>query len=108
MIPFVNLSAQYKAYKEEIDAAIFSVLESGTLIGGPEVQNFENILCKSTGASEAISCASGTSALTLALAALRLEPGDEVIVPDFTFVATADAVALLGGIPRFADIGPTF
>lgn len=108
MIPFVNLSAQYKAYKEEIDAAIFSVLESGTLIGGPEVQNFENILCKSTGASEAISCASGTSALTLALAALGLEPGDEVIVPDFTFVATADAVALLGGIPRFADIGLDF
>jgi len=108
MIPFVNLSAQYKAYKEEIDAAIFSVLESGSLIGGPAVQNFEKLLCESTGARNAISCASGTSALTLALAALGLEPGDEVIVPDFTFVATADAVTLLGGIPRFADIGDDF
>ncbi|MBP5246282.1 MAG: DegT/DnrJ/EryC1/StrS family aminotransferase [Fibrobacter sp.] len=108
MIPFVNLSAQYKAYKDEIDSAIISVLESGSLIGGAEVQKFEENLAMDTGAPYAVSCASGTSALCLALAALGLTPGDEVIVPDFTFAATADAVALLGGIPRFADIGDDF
>ncbi len=108
MIPFVNLSAQYKAYKEEIDSAVVSILESGNLIGGAEVQKFEENLTKDTGVSFAISCASGTSALCLALAALGLKPGDEVIVPDFTFTATADAVALLGGIPRFADIDCDF
>jgi len=108
MTPFVNLSAQYKAYKEEIDSAIISVLESGNLIGGAEVQKFEQNLAEDTGVSFATSCASGTSALRLALCALGLKPGDEVIVPDFTFVATADAVVLQGGIPRFADIGDDF
>lgn len=108
MTPFVNLSAQYKAYKEEIDLAIISVLESGNLIGGTEVQEFERNLAEDTGVSFAHSCASGTSALCLALCALGLKPGDEVIVPDFTFVATADAVVLQGGIPRFADIGDDF
>ena len=75
MIPFVNLSAQYKAYKEEIDSAVVSILESGNLIGGAEVQKFEENLTKDTGVSFAISCASGTSALCLALAALGLKPG---------------------------------
>ncbi len=108
MIPFVNLSAQYKAYKNEMDAAITAVLESGILIGGPEVLRLEQSLSQKTGASFAISCSSGTSALALALSALHLEPGDEVVLPDYTFVATAEAVVIAGGIPRFADVGEDF
>lgn len=108
MIPFVNLSAQYKAYKSEIDAAIATVLESGVLIGGPEVQRLEQTLSQKTGTPFAISCSSGTSALALVLSALHLEPGDEVVLPDYTFVATAEAVVIAGGIPRFADVGEDF
>ncbi len=108
MIPFVNLSAQYAAYQEEIDFAIASVLRSGNPIGGEFVEKFENVFANDLGCRFALSCASGTSALVLSLAALGLERGDEVIVPDYTFVATAEAVVLAGGIPRFADVGEDF
>lgn len=119
MMPFVNLTGQREAYREELEAAERAVLDSGCYIGGPEVKTLEAELadfCNSgspdagKGHAEpktsAITCASGTDALTIALMALGLKPGDEVIVPDFTFIAPAECVAFLGGIPRFADIDP--
>lgn len=125
-MPFVNLTAQREAYREELEAAERAVLDSGCYIGGPEVMALERELADfcNSGSSDAgkegffagkdraepktsaITCASGTDALTIALMALGLKPGDEVIVPDFTFIAPAECVAYLGGIPRFADIDP--
>ena len=125
-MPFVNLTAQREAYREELEAAERAVLDSGCYIGGPEVAALEKELADycNSGKSDAgkqgsfagkdraepetraIACASGTDALTIALMALGLQPGDEVIVPDFTFIAPAECVAFLGGIPRFADIDP--
>ena len=125
-MPFVNLTAQREAYREELEAAERAVLDSGCYIGGPEVAALEKELadfCNSGNSdagkqgsfagkdraepeTRAIACASGTDALTIALMALGLTPGDEVIVPDFTFIAPAECVAFLGGIPRFADIDP--
>ena len=128
-MPFVSLKAQREAYRDELEAAERAVLDSGCYIGGPEVAALEAELadfCNSAGRNagmgsflgviagsdraepktRAITCASGTDALTIALMALGLKPGDEVIVPDFTFVAPAECVAFLGGIPRFADIDP--
>ena len=119
MMPFVNLTGQREAYREELEAAERAVLDSGCYIGGPEVKALEAELadfCNSGSpdagkghaepSTQAITCASGTDALTIALMALGLKPGDEVIVPDFTFIAPAECVAFLGGIPRFADIDP--
>jgi UDP-2-acetamido-2-deoxy-ribo-hexuluronate aminotransferase len=106
MIPFINVRAQREAYKSEFLQAEQQVLDSGCFIGGPVVQSLESELAKYTGASHAITCGSGTDALTIALLALGLEPGDEVIVPDFTFIAPAECVMRLGGILKFADIDP--
>jgi UDP-2-acetamido-2-deoxy-ribo-hexuluronate aminotransferase len=126
MMPFVNLTAQREAYREELETAERAVLDSGCYIGGPEVAALERELadfCNSGNSdagkqgsfagkdraepeTRAIACASGTDALTIALMALGIKPGDEVIVPDFTFIAPAECVAFLGGIPRFADIDP--
>lgn len=108
MIPFVNLGAQYAAYQEEIDSAIASVLRSGNPIGGTFIEEFEHTFAEDLNVRFALSCASGTSALILSLASMGLKRGDEVIVPDYTFVATAEAVALAGGVPRFADVGEDF
>lgn len=125
-MPFVNLTAQREAYREELETAERAVLDSGCYIGGPEVAALERELadfCNSGNSdagkqgsfagedraepeTRAIACASGTDALTIALMALGIKPGDEVIVPDFTFIAPAECVAFLGGIPRFADIDP--
>ena len=104
MIPFINIRAQREAYKSEFLKAEQEVLDSGCFIGGPAVENLETELAKYTGSAHAITCASGTDALTIALLALGLKPGDEVIVPDFTFIAPAECVMRLGGIPKFADI----
>lgn len=106
MIPFVNLVEQRKKYCDEFQKAEQTVLNSGCFIGGPQVNALENELAKYLGiqASNVITCASGTDAITIALMALELKPGDEVIVPDFTFIAPAECVALLGGVPKFADI----
>ena len=119
MMQFVNLTGQREAYREELEAAERAVLDSGCFVGGPEVAALERELadfCNSSSPdagkgraepwTQAITCASGTDALTIALMALGLQPGDEVIVPDFTFIAPAECVAFLGGIPRFADIDP--
>ena len=106
MIPFINLQAQREAYKNEFLRAEQEVLDSGCYIGGPVVQALEAELGQYTGAKHVITCGSGTDALTIALLALGLEPEDEVIVPDFTFIAPAECVMRLGGIPKFADIDP--
>jgi UDP-2-acetamido-2-deoxy-ribo-hexuluronate aminotransferase len=101
---FCDLKVQYLRYQEEIDKAIQSVLASSAFINGPEVASLEKELADFSGASHAVACANGTDALFIALLALGVRPGDEIIVPDFTFFATAEAVALAGGVPRFADI----
>ena len=104
MIPFINVRAQREAYLSEFKQAEQEVLDSGCFIGGPAVKALESELAEFTGAKHAITCGSGTDALTIALLALGLKPGDEVIVPDFTFIAPAECVMRLGGIPKFADI----
>ena len=105
MISFVNLTAQREKYRFELEKAEREVLDSGCYIGGPQVQALEKELSEYLGGkTHTITCASGTDALTIALMAMGLQPGDEVIVPDFTFIAPAECVAFLGGIPKFADI----
>ena len=106
MIPFINVRAQREAYLSEFKQAEQEVLDSGCFIGGPQIQALETELAEFTGAKHAITCGSGTDALTIALLALGLQPEDEVIVPDFTFIAPAECVMRLGGIPKFADIDP--
>ena len=103
---FSNLKAQYKAYKKEIDRAVVNVMTNAHFILGPEVKTFEEEFKKYVGADYAVSCANGTDALHLALRAIDIKPGDEVIVPSFTFIATASTVLLAGGKPVFADIDP--
>ena len=105
MISFVNLTAQREKYRFELEKAEREVLDSGCYIGGPQVQALEKELSEYLGGNtHTITCASGTDALTIALMTMDLHPGDEVIVPDFTFIAPAECVALLGGFPQFADI----
>lgn len=101
---FIDLKTQYRAYQSEIDTAIAEVLESCAFIQGPQVHQLEAQLSKFTGSPHVISCSSGTDALLLSLMAAGLQPGEEVIVPDFTFFATAEVVAHLGASPIFADI----
>jgi UDP-2-acetamido-2-deoxy-ribo-hexuluronate aminotransferase len=105
---FCDLKVQYRAYQREIDEAIRSVIDSAIFIGGPEVKSLEQELAAfcGGGALHAIACANGTDALYAPLLALGVGPGDEVIVPDFTFFATAEMVALAGATPVFADIDP--
>ena len=105
--PFVDLKAQYNAYKDEIDGAIADVLGSSSFIGGAKLAEFEANLARYVGVKHAIGCSSGTSSLLLALLALGVGDGDEVIVPSFTFIATAEMVSLLKARPVFADINLT-
>ena len=103
-IPFIDLQAQYQAYKAEIDEAIQNVLNSSHYIMGPQVKKLEDGLASYTGAKHAIACSSGTDALLIALMAIDIKPGDEVITTPFTFIATAEVVSLLGAIPVFVDV----
>jgi dTDP-4-amino-4,6-dideoxygalactose transaminase len=103
-IGFIDLSQQQLRLRDRIEAAISRVLDHGQYIMGPEVFELERRLAKFCGARHAITCASGTDALLLALLAKGLRPGDAVVVPSFTFCATAEAVRLLGGVPIFADV----
>jgi UDP-2-acetamido-2-deoxy-ribo-hexuluronate aminotransferase len=106
MMQFTNLKAQYAALKPSIDARIQRVLDHGQYIMGPEVAEMEAALAATTGARHCVAVASGTEALLIALMALDLEPGDEVITTPFTFAATAEVIALLGGVPVYVDIEP--
>jgi len=103
---FIDLKTQYRRLKPPIDARIQTVLDHGQYILGPEVRELEDRLAARTGAKHCISCASGTDALLLAMMALGIGPGDEVITPPFTFFATGEMIALLGATPVFADIDP--
>ncbi len=106
MIPLVDLTAQYHSIKEEIDAAVHATLESGHFILGPAVSKFEESIASYLGVNHAIGLASGTDALVLALRALNIGAGDEVIVPAYTFFATAGTVMSVGAKPVFVDIDP--
>ena len=105
-VPILDLTRQYKAIKPEIDVAVARVLSSGRFILGPEVQAFEREVAEYVGVKHAIGVASGTDALLLSLRALGIGPGDKVIVPSFTFFATAGVVHNVGATPVFADIDP--
>lgn len=106
MIPFVDLKAQYRGIKNEIDAAVLSVLDSGQFVLGQEVEAFENEFAAYCRVQHAVGVNSGTSALHLALLAAGISPGDEVVTVTFTFVATAAAVIYAGARPVFVDIAP--
>jgi len=105
-LPFIDLKAQYAALKPSIDARIQRVLDHGQYIMGPEVKELETALAAYAGTRHCITVASGTEALLIALMALDLQPGDEVITTPFTFAATAETIVLLGGVPVFVDIEP--
>ena len=103
-IDFANLRYQHELYKEEIEEAILKVARNCNFIMGDEVQELEKSLEEFTGAKHAITCSSGTDALLLAMMALGIGAGDEVITTPFTFIATAETIALLGATPVFVDI----
>ena len=103
-IDFAKLQYQYQLYKEEIDQAIHSVLDKANYIMGEEVTQLERSLEAFTGTKHAITCSSGTDALLLAMMALDIKPGDEIITTPFTFIATAETIAFLGAVPVFVDI----
>ena len=103
-IDFANLQYQYKLYKDEIGDAIHTVLDKANYIMGEEVTQLEDALQEFTSASHAITCSSGTDALLLAMMALDIQPGDEIITTPFTFIATAETIALMGAVPVFVDI----
>ena len=103
-VEFVDLKAQYQALKGTIDARIQRVLDHGQFIMGPEVAELEGKLAALTGARHCITCASGTEALLMALMALGIKAGDEVITPPFTFIATAEVIVLLGAKPVYVDV----
>ena len=103
---FIDLKAQYNASRQRIDARIHAVLEHGQYIMGPEVAELESRLAAFCGARHCITVASGTEALVIALMALGIGKGDEVITTPFSFIATAEAIVLTGATPIFADIDP--
>lgn len=104
IIEFIDLKAQYRALKGPVDARIAAVLEHGRFIMGPEIAELEERLAAYVGVDHCISVASGTEALLIALMALGVGPGDEVVTTPFTFAATAEVIALVGATPVFVDI----
>jgi dTDP-4-amino-4,6-dideoxygalactose transaminase len=105
-VPLLDLVAQYQTIKDEVLPALQSVIERQQFIMGPEVGQLEGEIARLSQVQHAIACASGTDALLLPLKALKLQPGDEVIAPAFTFFATAGAIHNAGGTPVFVDIDP--
>lgn len=106
MIPMVDLKTQYHNLKQEMDLAVLTALESTQFILGPNVTSFEQEAASYLGAPYAVTCASGTDALHLAILAAGIGPGDEVITSPFTFIATAEAICYAGATPVFVDIDP--
>jgi UDP-2-acetamido-2-deoxy-ribo-hexuluronate aminotransferase len=106
IIDFANLQLQYQEYKADIDANIRAVLNKSNYIMGEEVYELERDLEKFTGAKHAITCSSGTDALLLAMMAVDIQPDDEIITTPFTFIATAETIALMKARPVFVDIEP--
>jgi UDP-2-acetamido-2-deoxy-ribo-hexuluronate aminotransferase len=105
-IQMVDLKSQYNKIKTEVDVAIAEVIAGGQFIKGPQVKQFEEALANELGVKHVIACANGTDALQIAMMALGLKPGDEVILPVFTYAATAEVVALLGLTPVMVDVDP--
>src|SRR5690242_18226694 len=105
-IQMVDLISQYEKIQEEIDSAILRVVRSSAYINGPEVKAFQAEMEDYLGVKHVIPCANGTDAIQVAMMALGLKPGDEVITADFTFVATAEVIALLGLKPVLVDVYP--
>ena len=107
MIPFIDLKTQQKHIRSKIDNRIKRVLDHGQYILGPEVKELENELSRFSNSKHVLCCSSGTDALLLALLGLKLQPGDGVIVPSFTFASSAEVMPLLGAIPIFIDVEET-
>lgn len=105
-IQMVDLKGQYQKIKTEVDAAIQQVIDTTTFINGPVVKEFQADFEKYLGVKHVIPCANGTDALQIAMMALGLKPGDEVITADFTYVATAEVIGLLGLTPVLVDVNP--
>jgi dTDP-4-amino-4,6-dideoxygalactose transaminase len=105
-IPFIDLKTQYARIQEQVNRNIQNVLEHGQYIMGPEIREFEAKAAAFAGTKHALSCGSGTDALVLALMALGIGPGDAVLTTPFTFMATAETIALVGAVPVFVDIDP--
>lgn len=103
-IPFIDLQSQYQSYKSEINSSIQEVLDSSQYIMGPKVKSFESNLANYVGVKHAIGCASGTDALLIALMAIGIKAGDEIITSPFTFIASSEVISLLGAIPVFVDV----
>lgn len=102
----VDLKSQYSHIKTAVDAAILNVIENTAFINGPEVTAFQAELEAYLGVKHVIPCANGTDALQIAMMALDLKPGDEVITPSYTYIATTEVIALLGLVPVFVDVDP--
>ncbi len=105
-IRMVDLNTQYLKIKDEIDSAMQDVLNSSSFVKSPVIRKFENNLSEYLGAGHVIACGNGTDALQISLMALDLKPGDEVITPDFTFIATIEVITLLGLKPVIVDVDP--
>lgn len=102
----VDLKSQYQNIKSEIDKALLNAVQEAAYINGPQVKEFTENLQKFNNVHKVITCANGTDALQIAMMALGFKPGDEVIVPAFTYIATVEVIALLGLIPKFIDVRP--
>ena len=106
-VPPFSLSQQISDLGQDLEEAVLSVLRSGQYIGGPQIKQFEKSFAVSVGCSQAVGCNSGTDALILALRALGIGTGDEVITCAFSFFATAEAISAVGATPVFVDVDPT-
>lgn len=107
-IPLVDLTPQKARIQDQLDFRLAKVLNHTKFILGPEVRELEARLTDHSGAAHVVTCGSGTAALTLALLALGLQPGNAVLVPDLSFVATVEPIVLLGGVPIFVDVEPQY
>jgi dTDP-4-amino-4,6-dideoxygalactose transaminase len=107
MIPFIDLGSQYARIQDDVEAAVLKIMRSGQYILGPEVEELEQQLAAFVGTKHAVSCASGTDALVIALMAKGVGHGDAVFTTSFTFMASAEAIALVGATPVFVDVDPT-
>jgi dTDP-4-amino-4,6-dideoxygalactose transaminase len=105
-IQMVDLNSQYRKLRKEIDQAVQQVIDSSAFIKGPDVRQFENELSEYLDVKHVIACGNGTDALQIALMALDLKPGDEVITSNFTFISTIEVIAVLGLVPVLVDVRP--
>lgn len=105
-VPMADLFAQYQAHKSEIDTAIARTIEQSAFIRGADVESFEEAFAAAIGTTHCVSCANGTDALYIAMSALGVKPGDEVIVPAMSWISTSETVTQAGGRPVFCDINP--